>query len=87
MRDKQCNWPRGKVLGGSSTINAMLYVRGNRKDYDQWGKDNPGWNFANVFPYFIRSEDIKIEDLKFSPYHGTGTTLLSNFKVFRNFQF
>ncbi|KAK6640553.1 hypothetical protein RUM44_012249 [Polyplax serrata] len=72
MKGKQCNWPRGKVLGGCSTINAMLYVRGNRRDYDIWGTENPGWDFANVFPYFIRSEDIRIDYLKWSPYHGKG---------------
>jgi choline dehydrogenase-like flavoprotein len=49
--------PRGRVVGGSSSINAMLYVRGNRWDYDHWqALGNPGWSHADVLPYFIRSE-------------------------------
>ena len=49
--------PRGKVLGGSSSINAMLYVRGNRGDYDRWARAGAsGWSFADVLPYFKRSE-------------------------------
>lgn len=50
-------WPRGKVLGGSSSINAMCYIRGHAKDYDEWqqlGAD--GWNWNNVLPYFKKSE-------------------------------
>jgi choline dehydrogenase len=50
-------WPRGKVLGGCSSINAMIYIRGNPLDYDSWrdaGCD--GWSFADVLPYFLRSE-------------------------------
>ena len=49
--------PRGKVLGGSSSINAMIYARGHAQDYDGWAaQGNPGWSFAEVLPYFKRSE-------------------------------
>jgi choline dehydrogenase len=50
-------WPRGKVLGGSSSINAMCYIRGHAKDYDQWQQSGAdGWNWDNVLPYFIKAE-------------------------------
>lgn len=50
--------PRGKVLGGSSSMNAMIYIRGNRADYDGWAADGAtGWGYDDVLPYFLRSED------------------------------
>lgn len=60
--------PRGKVFGGSSSINAMIYIRGNRADYDGWAAAGAtGWSYADVLPYFRRSEDNERgEDL----YHG-----------------
>jgi hypothetical protein len=49
-------WPRGKVLGGSSSINAMCYIRGVAGDYDDWGKAAAGWDWQSVLPYFKRAE-------------------------------
>jgi len=66
-------WPRGKVLGGSSSINAMCYCRGHRKDYDGWAASGAdGWSFDDVLPYFLRSED---QENGASAFHGTGGPL------------
>ncbi|ADI04936.1 putative GMC oxidoreductase [Streptomyces bingchenggensis BCW-1] len=56
--DRRTYLPRGKVLGGSSSINAMIYMRGNRADYDGWAAAGAtGWSYPEVLPYFRRSED------------------------------
>lgn len=61
-------WPRGKVLGGSSSINGMVYIRGHASDYDMWAQlGNRGWSFADCLPYFIRSEG---RQLGADDYHG-----------------
>ncbi len=50
-------WPRGKVLGGSSSINAMCYLRGHPRDYDEWAANAPGWDWATVLPWFRHAEN------------------------------
>ncbi|KOX71153.1 Glucose dehydrogenase [acceptor] [Melipona quadrifasciata] len=73
FQDGRCNWPRGKVLGGSSVLNYMLYVRGNKRDYDAWEKlGNPGWSYEDVLPYFKKSEDNKNRVYTETRYHSTG---------------
>ncbi|PSN57423.1 Glucose dehydrogenase [FAD, quinone] [Blattella germanica] len=73
MEDGRCRWPRGKVLGGTSVINYMVYTRGNKKDYDLWEElGNKGWSYDQILPYFLKSEDIGIPELMNSPYHSTG---------------
>ena len=54
MSGRELYWPRGRTLGGSSSINAQMWVRGHRADYDGWNL--PGWSYAEVLPYFRRSE-------------------------------
>jgi choline dehydrogenase-like flavoprotein len=69
--------PRGKVLGGSSSINAMVYMRGHKTDYDHWAEQgNPGWSFADVLPYFKKAENNERSfDAADAPFHGKGGPL------------
>ena len=67
-------WPRGKTLGGSSSINAMIYIRGNRHDFQTWRDEHgcAGWGYEDLMPYFRRAED---NSRGASAYHGTGGPL------------
>jgi choline dehydrogenase len=67
-------WPRGKVLGGSSSMNAMIYIRGSRQDFQTWRDEHgcTGWGYEDLMPYFRRAED---NSRGASPYHGTGGPL------------
>jgi choline dehydrogenase len=67
-------WPRGRMLGGSSSMNAMIYIRGARHDYDTWRDDYgcTGWGYTDLMPYFRRAED---NSRGASPYHGAGGPL------------
>jgi choline dehydrogenase len=57
MNGREVYWPRGRTLGGSSAINGLIYIRGQREDYDDWAaKGNPGWGFRDVLPYFRKLE-------------------------------
>ena len=58
LNGRRLRYPRGKVLGGSSSINGMIYMRGQARDYDHWeGLGNPGWSWQACLPYFLRHED------------------------------
>lgn len=72
--DRVVYTPRGKVLGGSSAINGMVYMRGHPHDYDDWAvAGNEGWAFEDVLPYFLKSENNEV--WRDSPLHGTGGPL------------
>ena len=73
VADRRIPNPRGKVLGGSSSINGLVYIRGQREDYDHWRQlGNEGWSFDDVLPYFRKSEDQERGE---SEYHGVGGPL------------
>ena len=73
LKDRSVSWAAGKVLGGTSTINGMLYVRGNKRDFDLWNMmGNEGWSYKDVLPYFLKSEDNRNFKLQTNDYHSTG---------------
>lgn len=68
MNGRRIYWPRGKTLGGSSSINGLIYIRGQREDYDAWAAaGNIGWSYADLLPYFVRSEGNERGAI---PFHG-----------------
>ena len=73
MHDRELYWPRGRTLGGSSSINAMIYIRGHQYDYDHWAElGNEGWSYEELLPYFERAEDFQPGPKE---YHGRGGPL------------
>ncbi len=73
MNARQIGYPRGRVLGGSSSINGMIYMRGQAQDYDGWRQaGNMGWGWEDVLPFFTKSEDHVAGA---SPMHGAGGEL------------
>ncbi|MBE3558775.1 MAG: GMC family oxidoreductase N-terminal domain-containing protein, partial [Ktedonobacteraceae bacterium] len=68
VNNRRLYWPRGKMLGGSSSLNAMIYHRGSRVDYDAWqAAGNEGWSYSDLLPYFKKAED---QEWGASEYHG-----------------
>ncbi len=82
INNRQLQWPRGKVLGGSSSLNGLLYIRGQAEDYDNWeALGNRGWSYKDVLPYFKKSES---NERGASEYHGgDGPLSVSNIRVKR----
>ncbi|KAJ6636431.1 Glucose dehydrogenase [FAD, quinone] [Pseudolycoriella hygida] len=73
MKNNQCKLPRGKVMGGSSVLNYMMYTRGNKKDFDEWEKmGNIGWSFDDVLPYFKKLENYRIPNTEPNFYGSSG---------------
>ena len=78
LNNRRLYQPRGKVLGGSSAINATVYTRGHRWDYDHWAElGNPGWGYDEVLPYFRKCENFEAPDPapRDAPFHGKGGPL------------
>ncbi|XP_052857946.1 glucose dehydrogenase [FAD, quinone] [Drosophila gunungcola] len=85
MNNHECSLPRGKVLGGTSSINYMIYNRGNRRDFDGWAAaGNPGWSYNDVLPYFLRTENAQLQGLEHSPYHNHSGPLSVEYVRYRS---
>ncbi len=82
LNGRSIDWPRGKVLGGSSSLNGLLYVRGQPEDYDRWRQmGNPGWGWEDVLPLFKRSES---NERGADAFHGDeGPLAVSNMRIQR----
>ncbi|XP_046608292.1 glucose dehydrogenase [FAD, quinone]-like [Neodiprion virginianus] len=84
MKDRRCNWPRGKVMGGSSVLNYMIATRGDKRDYDRWAElGNVGWSYDEVLRYFKKMENIGIPGLRVDEkMHNTEGPMAINYPTF-----
>lgn len=83
MVGKRCPWPAGKGMGGGTIVNALIYTRGNKYDFDHWASlGNKGWSYEEVLPYFIKSEQVLIPQYKNSTHHGHSGLLGVDFPPF-----
>ncbi|BET01983.1 glucose dehydrogenase [Nesidiocoris tenuis] len=84
MNQQRCPWPSGKGPGGGTIINAMVWTRGNRFDFDGWARMGlEGWSYEDVLPYFKKSENTRIPELAGSYYHGNGGELSIDYPPYR----
>lgn len=85
MENRQCTCPRGKVVGGTSVVNFMIYTRGNKRDYNYWEElGNSGWGYKDVLPYFLEIEGMTIPELaKDTRYHSTRGEVTISYTPFR----
>ncbi|KAI1279522.1 Glucose dehydrogenase -like protein [Halotydeus destructor] len=83
--DQRVNLTQGKVLGGSSVLNAMMYVRGNARDFQHWlDAGAQGWSYHDNLPYYLKLEDMGVKELQSSPYHHVGGPLKVTYPNFVN---
>ncbi|CAH2098317.1 unnamed protein product [Euphydryas editha] len=76
MRGQSCAWIRGKTMGGSSAVNYLVYMRGNKRDYDNWAElGNYGWSYREILPYFKKSENNRDIESQDKYYHSVGGPL------------
>lgn len=68
---QKCNWPKGRVVGGTSVLNFMVFNRGHRRDFDGWAAaGNTGWSYDEVLKYFMKLENVRVPELREMPYRG-----------------
>ena len=85
MYEQKCTWPRGKIMGGTSVINFLVYTRGHPKDYDDWERlGNTGWGWNDVYPYFKKLEKVEIPELINSTFRGHSGNLNINHPPWRS---
>lgn len=83
--ENRCNYPRGKMLGGSSALNFMMYSRGNHEDFNDWARaGNTGWSYEEILPYFLKSERSHMKGNVEEQYHNTSGLLGTSFVPWPN---